>query len=298
MATNQTYNQMDNKQAQTIVENRESFRNPYERFIVDATERAGDYIVEDALDEMDNLGESATIFDGETPSIAEVSYVTETKNSYVYNVRKDDLKKVANNETTLEELNAKIQANLDEQRKKDCYRRFEKLISRNATMKDNQKKTVADATAYADILLAIKEDIAQLKKPQDTYTEYSKVVQEGDPATSVTKTLKAFSYRPIVFIKRSLYEEIMVKYASGVFNLEKIAIDADIIPVEDFYTDDGTATSDKKLWLTCGEYYVKIFKDFENRAQFNDLRNTRIGLAVDYKEYLSKLVPAILHSLA
>ena len=190
---NGTYTQMDNKQAQTIVENRESFVNPYERFIVDATGRAGDYIVEDALDEMDNLGETATIFDGETPSIAEVSYVTETKNSYVYNVRKDDLKKVANNETTLEELNAKIQANLDEQRKKDCYRRFEKLISKNSTMKAGQKKTVADATAYADIILAIKEDIAQLKKPQDTYTEYSKTVQEKDQ--QVTKTLKAFSNR-------------------------------------------------------------------------------------------------------
>lgn len=293
---NGTYKQMDNKQAQTIVENRESFTNPYERFIIDATDRAGDYIVEDALDEMDNLGETATIFDGVTPSIAEVSYVTETKNSYVYNVRKDDLKKVANNETTLEELNAKIQSNLDEQRKKDCYRRFEKLISKNATMKASQKKTVADATAYADILLAIKEDIAQLKKPQDTYTEYSKTVQEGDQ--QVTKTLKAFSNRPIVFIKRSLLEEIMVKFEAGVRNLEKVSLDADIIPVEDFYNDNGTAVDNKKLWLTCGEYYVKIFKDFENRAQFNDLRNTRIGLAVDYKEYLSKLVPAILHSLA
>ena len=293
---NGTYKQMDNKQAQTIVENRESFTNPYERFIIDATDRAGDYIVEDALDEMDNLGETATIFDGETPSIAEVSYVTETKNSYVYNVRKDDLKKVANNDATLEELNAKIQANLDEQRKKDCYRRFEKLIRKNGTMKASQKKTVTDATAYADILLAIKEDIAQLKKPQDTYTEYSKTVQEGDQ--QVTKTLKAFSNRPIVFIKRSLLEEIMVKFEAGVRNLEKVSVDADIIPVEDFYNDEGTAVSDKKLWLTCGEYYVKIFKDFENRAQFNDLRNTRIGLAVDYKEYLSKLVPAILHSLA
>ena len=96
----------------------------------------------------------------------------------------------------------------------------------------------------------------------------------------------------------------MVKYEAGVYNLDKIAIDAEIIPVDTFYTDNShqaTLTGQaptvdaKKLWLVCGYEYAKIYRDFESRANFEDLRNTRVGKAVDYIEYLSKLVPAKLH---
>ena len=299
---NAIYNQMDNKQKQTNLLPKISFANDYDRFIIDATEKAGDYIVENAVDEMTNLGIDATIFDGETPAIAEVSETMTRSASYVYNIRKDELKKVANDTEALNGLRDKIYSNLDEQDRKDCWRQFPILLSKNGNMKGQQKVQVADKTDYAQILLDIKQDIRDCRKPSDLYNSYTKqVIENGEP---VTKTLKTFADRCILFIKASLLDEIMVKYEAGVFNLEKIALDCEIIPVNEFYTDDsheavlngGEATIDEsKQWIVCGYEYVKIYRDFENRADFNDLRSERVGKTVDYKEYLSKLVPAKLH---
>lgn len=295
---NTIFTQMQDKQMQTNILPKVSFSNRFDRFIIDATERTGDYIIEDALDEMTNLGVDATIFDGETPSIAEVSENARRKNSYVYNIRKDELKKVANSQDALDGLRDKIYANLDEQDRKDCYRQFPVLLSKNGTMKPTQKVAVADATNYEQILLDIKQDIRDCRIPSRNFNEYSKVV--GDE----TKTLSTFADRVVLFIKASLLDEIMVKYEAGVYNLDKIAIDAEIIPVDTFYTDGShqatlngeSATPDpNKLWIVCGYEYAKIYRDFENRANFEDLRNTRVGKAVDYIEYLSKLVPAKLH---
>ena len=293
MAENTTFVQMENKQKFTNVLPKESFDNRFDRFIIDATERVGDYIIEDAIDEMADLGVGSTIFDGEVPAIAEVSYNTRSQHSYVYNVRKDELKKVANSEDALNTLKDKINANLDEQDRKNCYRQFPKILSKNAGMKTTQKVVVSDKTDYASIILAIKQDISDLREPTDLFTEYTKVTGSG--AKQVTHTLKSFSKRPIVFIREDLYNELMVKYASGVYNLDKISLDADIVLVREFYKDDLSAVDPNKLWITAGEGYVKIYKDFENRANFEDLRSTKVGKAVDYIEYTSKLVPAKLH---
>lgn len=310
MAENQTYNQMTNKQMQTNLLPKVSFQNRYDRYIIDATEKTGDYIIENAVDEMTNLGIDATIFDGERPSIAEVSESKETHNSYVYAIRNDELKKVANDKEALDGLRDKIYANLDEQERKDCYRTFPMLLSKNGTMKATQKVSVASATDYAQILLDIGQDIRDLREPTDLYTEYSKQVTEN--GQQVTKTLKSFADRVTLFIRADLLDEIRVKFESGVFNLDKIALDADIVPVRTFYTD-GTfdavfgdsgvpdytqaQVDDKKLWVTAGYEWAKIYKDYQKYASFEDLRDNRIGKAVDFKCYLSKLVPAKLHSL-
>lgn len=298
MADNAIFTQMQDKQMQTNILPKVNFSNRFDRFIIDATDRTGDYIIEDALDEMTNLGVDSTIFDGETPAIAEVSENARRKNSYVYNIRKDELKKVANSQDALDGLRDKIFANLDEQDRKDCYKQFPVLLSKNGTMKPTQKVVCADATNYEQILLDIKQDIRDCRIPSRDFNEYSKQVN-GE-----TKTLSTFADRVVLFIKASLLDEIMVKYEAGVYNLDKIAIDAEIIPVDTFYTDgshQATLTGQaptvdaKKLWLVCGYEYAKIYRDFESRANFEDLRNTRVGKAVDYIEYLSKLVPAKLH---
>lgn len=300
---NTTYTQMENKQMQTNLLPKISFSNRYDRYIIDATDKVGDYIIENAVDEMTNLGIDATIFDGETPSIAEVSETNEVNNSYVYNIRTDEIKKVANSQDAFDGLKDKIYANLDEQERKDCYRRFPMLLSKNGTMKGTQKVQVADKTDYAQILLDINQDIRDLREPTDKFTEYTK--QVGDE----TKTLKSFADGTILFIRADLLDEIRVKFESGVFNLDKISIDTDIVPVRTFYTD-GTydavvsggevdysqAVEDpSKLWLTCGYEYAKIYKHYQKYSTFEDLRSDRIGKAVDFKEYLSKLVPAKLH---
>lgn len=303
MAENTTYTQMTNKQMQTNLLPKVSFNNRFDRFIIDATEKVGDYIVENAVDEMSNLGIDATIFDGESPSIAEVSETTEVNNGYAYNIRTDELKKVANSKDAFDGLKDRIYANLDEQERKDCYRRFPMLLSKNATMKATQKVVVADATDYAQILLDINQDIRDLQEPTDLYTEYTKEV--GDE----TKTLKSFADRVTLFIRADLLDKIRVKFEAGVYNLDKIAIDADIIPVRTFYTDGtysavvsggnvdySNAVEDpNKLWITAGYEYAKIYKHYQKYTTFEDLRSDRVGKAVDFKEYLSKLVPAKLH---
>lgn len=300
---NTIYNQMENKQMQTNLLPKVSFQNRFDRFIIDATDKVGDYIVENAVDEMTNLGIDATIFDGESPSIAEVSETSEVNNAYVFNIRTDELKKVANSQDAFDGLKDRIYANLDEQERKDCYRRFPMLLSKNGTMKGSQKVQVADKADYAQILLDINQDIRDLREPTDAYTEYTK--QVGDE----TKTLKSFADRVTLFIRADLLDEIRVKFESGVFNLDKIAVDADIIPVRTFYTD-GTydavtsggevdysqaVEDESKLWLTAGYEYAKIYKHYQKYSTFEDLRSDRIGKAVDFKEYLSKLVPAKLH---
>lgn len=300
---NTVYTQMENKQMQTNLLPKVSFQNRYDRYIIDATDKVGDYIIENAVDEMTNLGIDATIFDGETPSIAEVSETNEVNNSYVYNIRTDEIKKVANSQDAFDGLKDKIYANLDEQERKDCYRRFPMLLSKNGTMKGTQKVQVADKTDYAQILMDINQDIRDLQEPTDLYTEYTK--QVGDE----TKTLKSFADRVTLFIRADLLDAIRVKFESGVFNLDKISIDADIVPVRTFYTDgtydavvsngevnySNAVVDDSKLWLTCGYEYAKIYKHYQKYSSFEDLRSDRIGKAVDYKEYLSKLVPAKLH---
>ena len=309
MANNTAYPQIENKQMQTNLLPKISFENRYERYIIDATDKVGDYIVENAVDEMDNLGIDATIFDGELPSIAEVSETQEVNNSYVYNIRTDELKKVANNKEAFDGLKDRIYWNLDQQERKDCYRRFPILLSKNGDMKATQKQTVASATDYAQILLDMLQDIRDLRKPTDEFNAYSKQVQGSSGPE--TKTLKTFADKVTIFVRADLLDEIMVKFESGVFNLEKISLDADIVPVNTFYTDEsyglvvanGTVDYSKavedpnKLWLACGYEYVKIYKHYQKYTTFEDLRNDRVGKAVDFKEYLSKLVPAKLHSL-
>lgn len=300
---NNTYTQMTNKQKVTIIEN-ESFRNEYDRFIIDATDKVGNYIVEDALNEMTCQGVNTSILvDGETPEIAEVAYKNKRSCNFIYKIREDELRNASNTKQAHDELLSKINANLDEQDRKECWRRFPMIISETEQLKESQLKYNTDDTDYQGVLLAIRDDIRKLKTPTNSYNAYEKTVG------STTYTLKTFTNRPIVFILSSLLDEIEIKYQAGVINLDKIRVDADIVRVNTFYklnpdfnqdeaeSEDNVKyiEDDTKLWLTCGQNYVKIFRHFEKRASLEDIRNFSIGKAVTYIEYVSKLVPAIMH---
>lgn len=290
--SNTVYTQMDNKQHSTVVLPKESFENEYQRFIIDATNETGDYVVENAVDEMSAQGVNTSILtDGETPSIAEVSYSTKRKENYIYTVNEEELKSASMSKSAYDELMAKINANLDEQDRKNCWRAFPKLLLKGYNdFKAGQINFSTVQNAYADNLMAMREDIRKIKTPSDLYNAYSKVV------SGVTKTLKTFSNRPIIFIRASYLDELEIKYQSGIFNLDKIRIDADIVPVPTFYLADGTTEDTDTLWLTTGQYFAKIYRTFEKRATLEDMRSFNIGKAVSYLEYTSKLVPAILHS--
>lgn len=288
---NAVFTQMENKQHSTIVLPKDSFENEYQRFIIDATQETGEYIVENAVDEMTTQGvDTSILVDGETPSIAEVSYNTKRSENYIYKVREDELKNASMSRSAYDELVAKINANLDEQDRKNCWREFPKIISRTSHLKSSQFVYNVDATDYEGILLAIRQDIRNIKKPTDQYNAYSKLV-DGQ-----TKTLKTFNNRPIVFIKSSLLDEIEIKYQSGVFNLDKIRLEAEIIRVNEFYNEETGEVDNNKLWLTCGFEYAKIYRHFQKRANLEDVRSFNIGKAVTYIEYCSKLVPAIWHN--
>lgn len=301
---NAVFNQMENKQHSTVILPKESFENEFERFIRDATNETGVYIVENAVNEMTAQGvDTSILVDGETPEIAEVSYNTKRKENYIYKIREDELKNATMSTSAYDELMAKINANLDEQDRKNCWRNFPKIISRTEHLKASQMVFNTDATAYADILKAIRADIRKIKKPTDIYNAYTKTV--GDK----TYTLKTFSNRPIVFIKSELLDAIEIDYQAGVSNLDKIRLDAEIIRVPEFYkvnedfdpeqpeSDENPkmVVDDTKLWLTCGFEYAKIYKHFEKRVSLEDVRSFNIGKAVTYNEYCSKLVPAIMH---
>ena len=302
---NAVFTQMENKQHSTVVLPKDSFENEYQRFIIDATQETGEYIVENAVDEMTAQGvDTSILVDGETPSIAEVSYNTKRSENYIYKVREDELKNASMSRSAYDELIAKINANLDEQDRKNCWREFPKIISRTSHLKPSQFVYNVDATDYEGILLALRQDIRNIKKPTDQYNAYSKLVN------GQTKTLKTFNNRPIVFIKSSLLDEIEIKYQSGVFNLDKIRLEAEIIRVNEFYKENPDFDEDQevseenprmiidnnKLWLTCGFEYAKIYRHFEKRANLEDVRSFNIGKAVTYIEYCSKLVPAIWHN--
>lgn len=283
---NQTYTQMENKQSKTIVVN-ETFENEYQRFIVDATNEVGDFVVENAVDELSTQGVDTSILaDGEKPSIAEVSYTNKRKENYIYKIREDELKSATQSQEAYDELMQKINANLDEQDRKNCWRNFPKIISKTSHLKESQLVYNVDATDYAGILLLIRDAIRKVKTPTDTYNSYTKQVESN------TYTLKTFSNRPVVFIKSSLMDELEIKFQSGVFNLDKIKTDADIVRVNEFYTDVGVI-DENKLFLVCGMNYVKLYKTFEKRANLEDVRSFNVGKAVTYLEYCSKLVPAI-----
>ncbi len=290
---NNTYTQMDDKQSLTVVLPKESFENDYQDFIIDATQKKGGYIVENAIDEMTAQGaDTSIIVDGETPSISEISYSTKRKENYIYKVQEEDLKNASNNDEAYNELMAKVNANLDEQDRKNCWREFPKILSRTDGLKTSQLVYGTDITKYADMLLAMRDDIRKIRTPQDTYTAYTKTVG------SETKTLKSFSNRPVIFIRSDILDKIEVNFESGVFNLDKIRVDARIVRVNNFYKFDtnGNATiDDTKIWLTCGAEYAKIYKHFEKRASLEDVRSFNIGKAVTYIEYVSKLVPAVWH---
>lgn len=288
---NVVFKQMENKQHSTIILPKESFENEFERFIRDAVNETGEYIVENAVDEMTAQGvDTSILVDGETPSIAEVSYNTKRSENYIYKVREDELKNASMSTSAYDELMFKINANLDEQDRKNCWRNFPKIISRTSHLKPSQFVYNVDATDYEGILLAIRQDIRNIKKPTDQYNAYTKEVD------GVAKTLKTFSNRPIVFIKSSLLDEIEIKYQAGVFNLDKIRLEAEVIRVNEFYDEESGEVDNNKLWLTCGFEYAKIYKHFEKRANLENVRSFNIGKAVTYIEYVSKLVPAIWHN--
>ena len=301
---NTVYTQMENKQHSTTILPKESFENEYQRFIIDATNETGDYVVENAVDEMTTQGvDTSILVDGQTPSIAEVSYNTKRSENYIYKVREDELKNASMSKSAYDELMSKINANLDEQDRKNCWRNFPKVISQTSHLKEGQLVYNTDKTKYADILKAIRADIRKIKTPTDQYNAYTKTVG------SKTYTLKTFSNRPIVFIRSDLLDAIEIDYQAGVFNLDKIRVDADIVRVNEFYkanpsfnpsqpesdTNQKMVVDDTKLWLTCGFEYAKIYRHFEKRASLEDVRSFNIGKAVTYIEYCSKLVPAIWH---
>ena len=285
---NAVFTQMENKQHSTVVLPKESFENEFQRFIIDATNETGEYIIENAVDEMTAQGvDTSILVDGETPSIAEVSYNTKRSENYIYKVREDELKNASMSRSAYDALMAKINANLDEQDRKNCWREFPKIISRTSHLKQSQFVYEVDATDYAGILLKIRDGIRKIKTPTNTYNAYTK--QVGDQ----TYTLKTFSNRPIVFIKSSLLDEIEINYQAGVYNLDKIRVDADIIRVNEFYNEETGEVDNNKLFLVCGWEYAKIYRHFEKRASLEDVRSFNIGKAVTYIEYCSKLVPAI-----
>lgn len=300
---NSTYVQMNNKQKMTIVEG-ETFENDFDRFIIDATDRVGNYVVEDALNEMTCQGvDTSILVDGETPEIAEVAYNNKRNCNFIYKIREDELRNASNTREALDALYSKINANLDEQDRKNSWRAFPYLISNTTNFKDSQFVYNNDPTDYASLLLAMRSAIGKLRTPTDLYNSYTKTIDEQ------TYTLKTFTNRPIIFIKSSLLDEIEVNFESGVFNLDKIRIDADIIRVPMFYkvnpdfnsseavsdTNPQYIEDDTKLFLACGQNYVKIFKHFEKRATLEDVRSFNVGKAVTYIEYVSLLVPAIFY---
>lgn len=285
---NSVFTQMENKQHSTIILPKESFENEFQRFIRDAVNETGEYIVENAVDEMTAQGvDTSILVDGETPSIAEVSYNTKRSENYIYKVREDELKNASMSTSAYDELMFKINANLDEQDRKNCWREFPKIISRTGHLRPSQFVYNVDATNYEDILLKIRDGIRKIKTPTDKYNAYKKDV-DGE-----TKTLKTFSNRPVVFIKSSLLDEIEIKYQAGVYNLDKIRLDADVIRVNEFYNELTGDVDDNKLFLVCGFEYAKIYRHFEKRASLEDVRSFNVGKAVTYIEYCSKLVPAI-----
>ena len=301
---NSVFTQMENKQHSTIILPKESFENEFQEFIRDATNETGAYIVENAVNEMSAQGvDTSILVDGETPEIAEVSYNNKRKENYIYKVREDELKNASMSTSAYDELMAKINANLDEQDRKNCWRNFPKIISRTDHLKSSQFVYNTDATKYADILKAIRADIRNVKKPTDTYNAYTKTVG------GKTYTLKTFSNRPIVYIRSDLLDAIEIDYQAGVFNLDKIRLDARIYRVPEFYklnedfnpdqpesdSNPKMVVDEDKLWLTCGFEYAKIYKHFEKRASLEDVRSFNVGKAVTYNEYCSKLVPAIWH---
>lgn len=300
---NNSYVQMTNKQKMTIIVG-ESFNDDYSEFIVDATNRVGNYIVEDALNEMSCQGiNSSILVDGETPEIAEIGYNEKYSCNFIYKIREDELRNASNTQEDLDKLYNKIYTNLDEQERKNNWRQFPQLLSETTGLKDDQLVYGTDISQYAGLLKAMRSDITNLKTPTDKYNAYTKTID------GKTHTLKTFSTRPYIFIRNDLLDAIQIDYEAGVRNLEKIAIDAKIIKVPTFYKlnpdfNNNQPVSDAnpkfiedptKLWLTCGEGYVKIFKHFEKRAKLEDVRSFNIGKAVTYIKYLSKLVPAIWH---
>lgn len=289
---NTVYAQMDNKQHSTEVLPKESFENEYSGFIIDATEKTGDYVVENAVNEMSAQGVDTSILtDGEVPSIAEVSYSNRRSANYIYKVREDELKKASVSKEAFDELKSRIDANLDEQDKKDCFRQFPKiLLSGRASFKTDQIVMDEDATKYADILLAIREDLRNIRIPSDKYNSYAKTVGQ------TTYSLKTFTGRPVVFMRADLYDAIEINFASGVFNLDKIKLEADIVRVPTFYSADRQTEDTDVLWLTTGRDFVRIYKDYEKRARLEEVRGYNISKAVTYIEYTSKLVPAIMHT--
>lgn len=290
--TNAKFTQMENKQLKTEVLG-EVFENEFQEFIIDATQEKGDYIVENAIDEMTTQGADTSILtDGETPSIAEISYDTKRKENYIYHIREDELKSVANDNEAFDALDAKIKANLDQQDAKNCWRAFPKIISRTTGAKPGQIVYSQGATDYAGAIIQMKADIRKIKEPSDLYNMYTKSVG------GATKTLKNFSNDVVIFIRADFKDALEVNYLSGLYNLEKADIGAKIIPVPKFYTADGSAEDSNMLWLTCGRKFAKIYKHFEKRANLEDVRGYDIGKAVTYIEYVSKLVPAIWHTKA
>lgn len=292
MAANSTFVQMENKQNATEILPKVSFSNDYSEFIIDATERKGDYIVEDALDEMSAQGVNTSILaDGEVPSIAEVSYNTRRSANYIYKVREDELKKAAVSQEAYDELLARINANLDQQDLKDCWREFPKMLLKDElNFKSDMIAFGTVQNAYKTNLRAMMEDIRKCKYPSDKYNVYSKTVD------GTTYTLKTFSDRPVIFIRADYLDELRVEFESGVFNLDKIALEADIYVVPCFYDYTGTTEDSDVLWMTCDRRFPRIFKDFEKRARLEDVRSFNIGKAVTYIEYTSKLVPCIIHT--
>ncbi len=290
---NTVFTQVENKQNKTIVVG-ETFENEFSKFIVDATDKVGEYVVENALDEMTVLGvDTSILVDGEKPSIAEVSYSTRRAENYITTVREDELKKVANSKEAYEDLKSKINANLDEQDKKECWRAFPKVISPViANLKAGQIVYGQSASDYAQAILDMKEDIRKLKTPSELYNMYTKTIGAD------TFTLKTFTNRPVIFIRADFKDEIDVEYLTGLYNLEKAGIGAEIITVNSFYDTTTGLVDANILWLTCGQEYAKIYKDFEKRANLDDVRSYAVGKAVTYIQYVSKLVPAIYHTVS
>lgn len=310
---NATYNQMLNKQSFTDIQPKESFENEFEDFIRDATNEVGDYIVENAINEIEDLGVDATIFDGDVPEIAEVLYDNKIQSSYVYNVKEEELRRVMNDKAAYDEMNNRIKGNLDEQDRKNCYRLIPALISDTSYFKASQiNSTITSKTDFAGILKAMRNAVYKLKQPTDSYNAYTKTVQTGStPQETTTYTLKTFTRRAAIFLPYDLYNAISVDYESGVRNLEKIAVNADIYVVPALYTDASVQTFNNqsikdysvleedpnKLFIVAGKEWVKVYRHFVRYVNFEDLRSLRRGKAVTYKAYTSKLTPAIVYKL-
>lgn len=291
---NTVYEQMENKQAGTQILPDETFENPYSEFIIDALGKSGDFFVENAINEIASQGADTSILvNGKVPDIAEVTYNNTREENYIYKIREDELLKASATTEGANELKSKIVQNLDEQDKKNCYRQFPKIISRTLDLKDTQLKYGASDTDYEQAFLDMKEDIRNIAEPSELYTAYSKRVG------SKTYNHNGFSNSATIFIKASFKDALEVKYLAGVHNLQMVMPKGvKVVPVNTFYNIDasGNATVDEnKLWLTCGKGYAKIFKTFVKNARLEETRGFNESKAVTYKEFVSKLVPAIWH---